>query len=110
MTRDQFDAIPLINLISQRYIDKIHRRAKDKILIDNREYMAPRSRYINLRYAVVCETRAMVKKVRDKKYTAILVNDAIERARLHQSSRVWRQLARERNQDQDPTNPVLEKQ
>jgi hypothetical protein len=105
ITREQFDAIPLIELISQKRIDKIHLRAKEEIL-SAREYMAPHSRRVNLRYAVVCLTRARVNIVREKIYTAIMVAAAVEKARLHQSTHVWRQLARERNQDHDHDQDV----
>jgi hypothetical protein len=61
--------------------------------------MAPRSRRVNLRDAVVRLTRAMVNEVREDIYTAMVT--AVEQATLHRSTHVWRQLARERNWDQD---------
>ena len=67
ITRKQFDAIPLTELISQRYIDKIHHRAKNKILV-YREYMAPSSRRVDLRSMVVRLTCVRVNKVRQKIY------------------------------------------
>jgi hypothetical protein len=93
MTREQFNAIPLRDLISQNHINDIHYNAEEKI-IPRREYLVPPFRRRNQRNAINRLILVTIKRLRDRIYNAMA--KAARLAKLHQSTRIQRQLARER--------------
>jgi hypothetical protein len=94
MTREQFNAIPLKDLISQNRINHIHHSAKTKILPTRREYLVPPSRRVHLKNAINRLIFVTINHLRDGIYNAMV--KAARLAKLHQSTRIRRQFARER--------------